>query len=85
MRQAYVYKYLLFVGDVVGPGFIHDFLDAEITLRKPYGAAENAIYNLAFNLYNLKYLRATNQMGKTEDGLQNQVLNNMNVGKENHN
>ncbi|ELT94901.1 hypothetical protein CAPTEDRAFT_205407 [Capitella teleta] len=50
------------VGDIVGPGFFEDYLDAENTLRKPFGSAEQNMYNFAYNLYNLKYLKATNQL-----------------------
>lgn len=52
----------LFAGDVVGPGFFEEYLDAENTLRKPFGSAEQNMYNFAYNLYNLKYLKATNQL-----------------------
>jgi len=49
------------VGDVIGPGFFQDFLDAENTIRKPFGSAEQNMYNFAYNLYNLLYLKLTNQ------------------------
>lgn len=50
------------VGDVVGPGFYEDFLNTENTLRKPYGGAEANIYNFAFNLYMIIYLKETDQL-----------------------
>ena len=49
-------------GDVVGPGFFEPYLDAENTLRRPFGSAEQNMYNFAYNLYNLLYLKATDQL-----------------------
>ena len=63
---------------MVGPGFFKPFLDAENYMHKPYGAAENNVFNLAINLYMLKFLKVTNQ-------LSNEVLANglsyINLGK----
>lgn len=51
------------VGDVVGPGLTTTAaVDAETALRKPFGSAEQNLYNFAYTLYNLKYLKATNQL-----------------------
>ena len=49
-------------GDVVGPGFIEDYLDAETTLHKPFGSGEQNAYNFAYTLYNLLYLKFSNQL-----------------------
>ena len=49
-------------GDIVGPGFFEDFLTAENTLRKPYGSAEQNMYNFAYTLYNLLYQKLSNQL-----------------------
>ena len=46
----------------MGPGFYEDFLNTENTLRKPYGGAEANIYNFAFNLYMIIYLKETDQL-----------------------
>lgn len=51
------------LGDVVGPGLTTTAaVDAETALRKPFGSAEQNLYNFAYTLYNLKYLKATNQL-----------------------
>lgn len=50
-------------GDIVGGGLTTDAaVDAELALRKPFGSAEQNLYNFAYTLYNLKYLKATNQL-----------------------
>ena len=49
-------------GDVVGPGFFTDFLDAEVTLRKPFGSGEQNAYNFAYTFYNLLYLKVSDQL-----------------------
>ena len=54
---------IILVGDVVGAGLV-DSMNVESALRKPYGAAEQNMYNFAYNLYNLKYLKATNQLNQ---------------------
>jgi len=41
-------------------------MNVESLLRKPYGAAEQNMYNFAYSLYNLKYLKATNQLTQTK-------------------
>lgn len=64
-------------GDVVGPGFFEPYLDAENTLNKPYGGAEQNMYNFAYNLYQLLYLKATDQL--REETLET-VLDGMNLG-----
>ena len=46
----------------MGPGFFEDFLTTENTLRKPAGASEHNMYNFAYNLYMLIYLKATSQL-----------------------
>ena len=46
----------------MGPGFFEEFLTAENTLRKPYGSAEQNMYNFAYTLYNLLYQRASDQL-----------------------
>lgn len=66
------------VGDVVGPGFFEEFLNAENTLRKPYGSAEQNMYNFAYNLYNLLYLKATDQLS---DQTLVTTLNYLNIGE----
>nr|UCK81479.1 macroglobulin-complement related protein-like 1 [Arenicola marina] len=43
-----------------------DYLtNAETNLLKPYGGAEQNLYNMAYSVYNLKYLKATNQLNVT--------------------
>ncbi|XP_053203111.1 CD109 antigen-like isoform X2 [Panonychus citri] len=49
------------VGDVVGPVFPSMPLTTENLLRKPYGCAEQNMYNFAANMYTLLYLRLTGQ------------------------
>ena len=66
------------LGDVVGPGFTQPYLDAETLINKPFGSAEQNMFNFATNLYNLKYLKITNQL--SQDVLQ-KALNGMNLGK----
>ena len=66
------------LGDVVGPGFFVDFLDAEVTLRKPFGSGEQNAYNFAYTLYNLLYLKATNQL-RTD--VRDKALAALNIGK----
>ena len=65
-------------GDVVGPGFFVDYLDAEVTLRKPFGSGEQNAYNFAYTLYNLLYLKATNQL-RTD--VRDKALAALNIGK----
>ena len=50
------------VGDVVGPGFFRQNLTAEQIMRKPYGSGEGNMFNFAYSVYNLKYLKASNQL-----------------------
>ena len=71
---------MLFItkGDVVGPGFAEDFLDAELTLRKPFGSGEQNAYNFAYTLYNLLYLKTTNQL-KTD--VLDKALLHLNIGE----
>lgn len=49
------------VGDVVGPAFPILPFNATNVLRKPFDSAEPNMFNFAFNLYTLKYLRLTGQ------------------------
>lgn len=53
----------LITGDIVGAGLTTSAaVDAEVALNKPFGSAEQNLYNFAYTLYNLKYLKATNQL-----------------------
>ena len=61
----------------MGPGFFVDYLDAEVTLKKPYGSAEQNMYNFAYTLYNLLYLRDSNQL-KAE--VQAKALDHLRIG-----
>ncbi len=55
-----------------------DFLEnAETALLKPYGGGEQNLFNFAYCLYNLKYLKATNQL---RPEVQQQALDTMNIG-----
>ena len=49
-------------GDVMGTGFVYPILNSENTLRKPFGSAESALYNLAINIQYLKFMRDTGQL-----------------------
>jgi hypothetical protein len=62
----------------MGAGFFEGLLNAETLLNKPFGSAEQIIYNFAYKLYNLKYLKATNQV---RDTIEKFGLEQMNVGK----
>ena len=46
----------------MGPGFFYEYLNAENTIRKPYGGGEQNMFNFAYNLYNLKYQKRTDQL-----------------------
>ena len=65
-------------GDVVGAGFFDPELTAETLLNKPYGSAEQNLFNFAYKLYNLKYLKATNQV---REEIQKFGLERMNIGR----
>ena len=65
-------------GDVVGPGLFRDWLDAEVTLRKPTGSAEENMYSFGYIVYNLIYQKETNQI--KEDVL-NISLDHLNICK----
>ncbi|XP_064641488.1 CD109 antigen-like isoform X2 [Lineus longissimus] len=64
------------VGDIVGPGFFEDHLTSENLLEKPYGCGEQAVYNLAVNMYYLKFLKATAQL---TDGVKEKGLDYVNI------
>lgn len=49
------------VGDVVGPAFPTIPVNASSLLRKPFDCGEQNMFNFAFNLYTLYYLRMTGQ------------------------
>ncbi|KAI1297215.1 Antigen -like protein [Halotydeus destructor] len=49
------------VGDVVGPTFQSMPTDASGLLMKPYGCGEQNMFNFAYNMYTLLYLRLTGQ------------------------
>nr|BAR45628.1 macroglobulin complement-related 2 [Niponia nodulosa] len=48
-------------GDVVGPSFPNMPMDSNNLLRLPGGSGENNMFNFAFNLLTIKYMRITNQ------------------------
>ena len=60
MHQSRLHS--LCAGDIVGPGFFEEFLTAENTLHKPFGSAEQNMYNFAYTLYNLLYQKASDQL-----------------------
>uniref|UniRef100_T1K1D6 Alpha-macroglobulin receptor-binding domain-containing protein n=2 Tax=Tetranychus urticae TaxID=32264 RepID=T1K1D6_TETUR len=64
------------VGDVVGPVFPSMPLTSENLLRKPYGCAEQNMFNFAANMYTLLYLRLTGQ--KSAD-LEKQAFHYLNI------
>ncbi|GAB1599163.1 C3 and PZP-like alpha-2-macroglobulin domain-containing protein 8 [Argonauta hians] len=49
-------------GDVVTPGFFEEYLNAENILYRPYGVAENIIFNFAYNVLTLKFKKASMQL-----------------------
>lgn len=49
-------------GDIIGSGFFKPFLDALNMMRLPFGAAEQNAFNIAANVYYLRYLKDTNQL-----------------------
>ncbi|KAI1297211.1 Antigen -like protein [Halotydeus destructor] len=49
------------VGDVVGPTFPSMPTNASSLLMKPYGCGEQNMFNFAYNMYTLLYLRLTGQ------------------------
>ncbi|CAD5111927.1 DgyrCDS1188 [Dimorphilus gyrociliatus] len=51
-------------GDIIGTGFFKPFLNAMNMMRKPFGAAEQNAFNIAVNIYYLRYLKETNQLRK---------------------
>ncbi|CAH1797576.1 unnamed protein product [Owenia fusiformis] len=54
------------VGDVVGPGMFEEFLDAENVIARPFGCGEQNMFNFAQNLYNLKFLKITDQLEQAQ-------------------
>lgn len=52
------------VGDIVGPGFFEANLTAEKIMRKPYGSGEGNMFNFAYSVYNLKFLKNSNQLSR---------------------
>ncbi len=53
---------IIFAGDVVGPAFFKPYLTAENLLNRPYGCAEQNMFNFGANLYYLKFMKVTNQL-----------------------
>ncbi|RUS75425.1 hypothetical protein EGW08_016804 [Elysia chlorotica] len=53
-------------GDVVTPGFFQDYLNAENILHRPYGAGEMIAFNFAYNLYTLKFMKASEQLDQVQ-------------------
>ncbi|BFZ13295.1 hypothetical protein BsWGS_16334 [Bradybaena similaris] len=49
-------------GDVVAPGFFEDYLNAENILMRPYGGGEMITFNFAYNLYVLRFMKASEQL-----------------------
>lgn len=49
-------------GDVVAPGFFEDYLNAENILLRPYGGGEMITFNFAYNLYVLRFMKASEQL-----------------------
>ena len=68
---------LIVAGDTVGPGFFEPHLDAENLMRRPYGCAEQNMFNFAANLYYIKFLKITNQL---QDSTLQDALEYMNLG-----
>ncbi|KAL8613871.1 hypothetical protein ACOMHN_032861 [Nucella lapillus] len=81
------WRYLLYVpgsaqacvsafGDMVTPGFFEDYLNAENILWRPYGAGEQIVFNFAYNLYTLRFMKTYNQL---ENQRLSTTLNEMNI------
>ncbi|CAG5133426.1 unnamed protein product, partial [Candidula unifasciata] len=49
-------------GDVMTPGFFEDYLHAENILWRPYGGGEMITFNFAYNLYALRFMKASQQL-----------------------
>ena len=60
------------------PGFFEDYLNAENILHRPYGAGEMIAFNFAYNLYTLKFMKASEQLDQVQ--LQ-KSLREMNIGE----
>ncbi|XP_076470049.1 CD109 antigen-like [Babylonia areolata] len=81
------WRYLLYVpgsaqacvstfGDMVTPGFFEDYLNAENILWRPYGAGEQIVFNFAYNLYTLQFMKNYNQLTNKRLAI---ALNEMNI------
>lgn len=64
------------VGDVVGAAFPILPLNATNLLRKPFDSAESNMFNFAYNLYTLMYLRMT---GQRDPELEKKVFKYLNI------
>ncbi|XP_064599225.1 CD109 antigen-like [Liolophura sinensis] len=64
-------------GDVVIPGFFEEYPTAEDILRRPYGSAEQNMFNFAYNLLTLKFKKNSKQLS---DPVLMRTLEYMNVG-----
>ncbi|ESO98375.1 hypothetical protein LOTGIDRAFT_231429 [Lottia gigantea] len=54
--------HLSIFGDVVTPGFFEEYLNAENILHRPYGAGEMITFNFAYNMWTLKFMKASKQL-----------------------
>ncbi|XP_055892053.1 C3 and PZP-like alpha-2-macroglobulin domain-containing protein 8 isoform X3 [Biomphalaria glabrata] len=63
-------------GDVVTPGFFQDYLNAENILWRPYGGGEMIVFNFAYNLYSLKFMKYSQQL---DDAQLSKSLQEMNI------
>ena len=53
-----------FSGDVVGPGFFEEHLDAANVVGVPHDSAEGYMFDFAINLAVLKHLQQTNALNR---------------------
>ena len=70
--------FLVYEGDVVTPGFIEDYLNAENILWRPYGGGEQITFNFAYNLFTLQFMKNYNQLSNERLSV---ALNEMNIGE----
>lgn len=49
-------------GDVVTPGFFKLYMNCEDIFRKPYGAGEMNMFNFAYNLLTLRFMKTNQQL-----------------------
>ena len=63
------------VGDVMGPGLVQPNLGAWATLQRSSGQGETYVFDFAFDLYWLRYLKASGALIETEVSERLQTMN----------